>query len=47
MNLDATDELIDAWELVTYAKAVFSNLELLHAFETLPPPVVSADLVVV
>ena len=44
MNLDATDELIDAWELVTYAKAVFSNLELLRAFETLPQPVVSADL---
>lgn len=43
MNLDATDELIDAWELVTYAKAAFSNLELLRAFEALPPRVVSAD----
>lgn len=43
MNLDATDELIDAWELVIYAKAVFTNLELLRAFETLPPRVVSAE----
>lgn len=32
---------------MTYAKAVFSNLELLRAFETLPPPVVSADLATV
>ena len=43
MNLDATDELIDAWELVTYAKAVLSNLELLRVFETLSPRIVSAD----
>lgn len=43
MSLDDSDELIDAWELVTYAKAVFSNLELLRAFEALLPPVVSAE----